>query len=159
MISARVIIEGDTLIPPDFEKGILEAVNKTLAATHKDFEATYATFNHKPTMHIERAKRKGDVIEGSEWTDDENYVRLNEGVPPHPVGRGGQYMSFYPNYTRKSGIRHVGSRPGGRSGVRQRAKGPWMHPGFEDAQFDIAIAEKNEMQFYVNIYNATKVLG
>lgn len=155
MISAKVTIEGDFLISPDFEKALLVAVDKTLDATDKDFQATVRTFRRKPTFHIERARRKGDTIEGSEWTDDPNYVRLNEGVRPHQVGRGGKWMSFRPVYTAKTSRGIVSSRSGGKSGTMQRARGPWMHPGFEGREFVTAITNRQVKGFYDAIDKAT----
>lgn len=156
MITATVAIQDDYLVSPDFEKEIIAAVDATLDLTHKDFEATTRTFRHKPTFHTERAKRKGDTIEGSVWTGDENYVRLNEGVSPHQVTTN-KWMSFRPVYTAKTSRGIISSRSGGKSGKLQRAKGPWKkpHPGFEGRQFDVAIYNKRIKDFYSNVEKAT----
>jgi len=143
MITAEVTISGE-VFSADIEKAIIQAVDETIALAHKDFKDTIKTFSARSQFDFEvkRAVRRGDTIEGGVGTDNLNYTRLNNGVPAHQVGKGGKYMSFRPVYTPKTSRGVISSRSGGTSGRRQRAKGPWTHPGFPARQFDMAIRNK-----------------
>lgn len=153
MITAELTIEGNAINFAQLESAIIQAVDETVALAHKDFKDTIKTFSSRSQFdfEVQRAVKRGDAIEGSVGTDNENYVRLNEGVPAHQVGVGGKWMSFRPVYTPKTSRGVISSQRGGKSGVRQRARGPWVNPGFPGRQFDMAIRNKRIKNFYQKV--------
>jgi hypothetical protein len=129
-------------------------VDRVNDSSHRDFEATCETFEHKPKWKVERAAERDGVISASTSTDDENYARLNDGTDDHLVGRSGQWMSFRPGYVSKTTPMVLGSNPGRYSGTRQRAKGPWTVRGIEAREFDKAVALDHEQILFNGIDKA-----
>lgn len=140
MATIKTTIEDRGLPINKIIEAAARAVNTTLDQVDKHFQDTCSTFNHKPTFHKEYANYSNNIVKATEWTDDENYVRLNYGTSNHAVGRGGQYMSFYPEYRRKTSPGRIKASTGGPLGKRQRAKGPWIVSGIEARKFDETIA-------------------
>jgi len=138
----------------ELEAKLIGVVDKINDSSLQDFEATVATFEHKPDFRQERARNDGGIIAASVSTDDENYARLNYGTDDHIVGAGGKFMSFYPGYIPKThpGVLHSG--PGRHTGDRQGARGPWVVRGIEAREFDKFIAQDHEDIFYEGVDKA-----
>ncbi len=140
MATVKTTIEDRGLPIDKIINAAINAANITLNQVDKYFQDTCSTFNHKPIFHKEQASYSNNVVKATEWTNDENYVRLNYGTSNHAVGRGGQYMSFYPEYRRKTSPGRIKASTGGPLGKRQRAKGPWIVSGIAARNFDETIA-------------------
>lgn len=141
MATVKAHIKSARLNLSALTAGVSRVMNEVLDQhVDKDFQLTFATFNHKPEMHKEYASTAGkNKVVATEWTADENYVRLNYGTPDHVVGAAGQYMSFQPTYYIKSRPGVINSTSGGHFGLRQRARGPWPVRGIEPRNFDETI--------------------
>ena len=103
---------------------------------------------------VQKAKKRDGVMDGSVSTDNENFVRLNNGTEDHIVGAGGKLMSFQPKYVRKTVPGVIGSRRGGGSGDRQIARGPWVVSGIKAGKWDETIRDRVAPKFYENVDKA-----
>jgi len=138
------------------EKAAIQAVNTTVDAVAVDFQSSVTHFVHKPTFNKERATIQGNAVVGSVWTNDENYIRLNNGTTAHQVGGAGQLMRFHGvrrrNYHKgimvyqpKSIAGSLPSRPGGDlTNYTAAARGPWMVRGIDARNYDLLIKQKND---------------
>ena len=128
-------------------KAAINAVNTTLDAVDKDYQRSFKDFDHKPTMHKERAKVSGNTVTAREWTDDENYVRMNYGTDAHVVAPHiGKVVRFHPDYRRKTRRGRIPSTPGG-YGPRvlyRTVKTPWVVSGIEAQRYDLMMAQNNQ---------------
>lgn len=164
MATITVTIPDELLnLSASLEKAAINAVNTTVRAVHADFESSVTHFVHKPAFHEELAKVQGDIVRGSVWTDDENYVRLSNGTTAHDVGAGrlmrflGYGRTLYGTkanpkmkgvrvYKPKSIPGQIRSVPGfpmpGTQPIVRR--GPWNVRGIEPRNYDQLIADKNQ---------------
>lgn len=135
------------------ESDLIVLVDDVNDETLKDFDATKATFSDHSQFDfdVQNAKRQGNSIVAGTETDNENYVRLDEGTNNHVVGRNRQLMSFRPNYRAKTSPRRLGSTSGGASGDRVVARGPWTVSGIEPREFAITISKNREKDLFKGI--------
>jgi hypothetical protein len=140
MITAEVSIQGELLDIPALEKAIISSMDAVLAETFKDFKATAATWSSRSRVDfkVEKATRKGNTIEGSVWTDNPNYCRVNFGTGPRPrTAKTARGMSFRYSYRAKTRPGHVGSGSSSRSGrwvagIRHVISGPITPRKFDE---------------------------
>lgn len=137
------------------EKGLLAAINTAVEESHVQFKVIISGFSseNKFDFVVQKAKKQDNVIEGSVFTNNENFVRLNNGTEDHVVGTGGKLMSFQPKYVRKTVPGVVGSRRGGGSGNRVVARGPWIVSGIKAGNWDEVIRNRVAPKFHDNVNN------
>ena len=154
MISVAMTIPKN-LFPdiPALVSDLTTVVNWANQDSLKDFNATIQAFSaaSKFKFQVSPATRREGRIAASVSTDNENYIRLNNGTEDHMVGRGGKMMSFYPGYIRKTQPGVLSSRSSRSFGKRQRAKGPWKVRGITAGEWDRFIVEDTAPTFYRKI--------
>jgi len=152
MIKITVTAPDDLFSLDEFVQTSIQAVNDTVDATLVDFNKSKATFSGKSQFQFEVVKATGvrdKRISGSVGTDNENYVRLNEGFTIPPVKN--KLMAFRSGYNAKTAPGVIDSKGGGPHGpriVRMSRRGPTRVPA---RQFDIAISDKNTPRFYKRV--------
>lgn len=141
----KVDPEGWGISEQQLEHVIVAAMEKFLDDVEKDFESTVKDFNTKPVFVKTPVTVSNKVASGSVSTTDENYCRLNYGVPLHDVGRVGQVLTPQP-YRAKTFPGVVQSFGGGREGVKSaRTWTPKWHRSYIDARhFDELIAAQHK---------------
>lgn len=144
MATVKTTVEDRGLPIDKLIEAVARAVNTTLDQVDKHFQDTCSTFNHKPTFHKEYANYSGstNMVTAKEWTDDENYVRLNYGTSPHDVNKplgSVVYMGY--GYRRKTQPGRIKASTGGYAGKHFRTKTANWHPSsFPARNFDETIA-------------------
>lgn len=152
MIKVTITAPDDVLDIKGFIKDSVQAVNDTVDDTLKDFNVSKKDFSDEHQFEFKVQKATGVVsgkIAGWVETDDENYVRLNEGFVIKAVS--GKRMAFRTGYVAKTARGVIPSRPGGAFGpkiVRVSRKGPTTVPG---RQFDLVIRNANITNFYKRV--------
>jgi len=141
------------LLLQECEKVVEEINNESLAALN-DTKKTFSSPSTQFDFRVQHATHRGKEIVASVSTDNENYIRLNQGTEDHIVGKGGKWMSFYPEYTPKTRPRVLTSFQGGPGGIRQRAKGPWLVSGIEPRKFTDAVSAIKANKFFRKIDQA-----
>jgi len=137
--------KGWVITPKQLEQLVVTAIEKTLDESEKDFESTVKDFDTKPTFVKTPVTISNQVASGEVYTTDENYCRLNYGVPPHPVGRTGKVLTPQP-YRAKSFPGVVESFSGGREGVKSARSWTlsWRHSYIDARHFDELIAARHK---------------
>jgi hypothetical protein len=150
MIKITVDAPEDILDTKSFIESSIKAVNDTVDDTLRDFNLTKAPFDHQFEFVVKKASKPvGGIISGSVGTDDENYVRLNNGFTIKGVS--GKLMSFQPTYVPKTFPNTIRSRSGGSVGpriVRMSRKGPTE---VQARNFDLVIAAKQRPVFFKRV--------
>ena len=170
MLKARITMPDFASLLPTREQVValgVATVNVVLDQVEKDYAATYRTFTHKPKFVKEKAKLVGSVVIGAEYTEDENYTRLNDGTRAHIVGQNRQLMAFHPRYQRKTVPGHIGSGrggplvgtgPRGAHGRKVVARGPWRVSGIEPGRFQEVVSWKAQRQLNTNAKKLAQLL-
>lgn len=128
-----------------FERRLTRSLDKIIDATEKDFKATIATWDEKPSVYVTHATKTGSTIGGSVWLDEPRYVGLNFGIPPHEiVARRAPALRFRhgSGFRPKTVKGFIGSGPGSNEGDWV-TKPSVSHPGVEGRRWDLAIAAKH----------------
>ena len=152
MIKVTLEAPDDILNLDQFIQTSIQAVNATVDDTLIDFNKSKATFSDKSQFQFEVVKADGVVngkISGWVGTDDENYVRLNDGFDIPPVSN--RRMAFRPGYNAKTAPGVIDAKSGGSFGpriVRMSRRGPTRVPA---RQFDLAIRNKNIPEFHKRV--------
>ena len=119
------LADGD--IRQEIERVLDQATRETLGK----FAATYATWNHKPKMEVDREPAARVV-----GTNDKIYEIVSEtGSRPHTIRpRNKRSLRFQTGYRAKTRKGILGSSSGGASGEVVHSK-VVNHPGFEAREF------------------------
>lgn len=115
-------------------------------AMKKDFEATTASWNHKPKFTVD-VSTKGQGPAVLVGTGDEIYGYVNDGTKPHDIyPKKAKMLRFQSGYTAKTSPGVIGSGGGGASGATLFR--PYVrHPGTKARKFDETIARKWQSLF------------
>jgi hypothetical protein len=140
---------------PLLVQGCERAVREANRRTKKILDDTKKDFSARSQFEFEQEQETTlRHTRASTWTDDENYIRLNQGTDDHIVGKRGQLMSFLPDYKPKTRPFTPRSRSGGGSGPRQAAHGPWRVRGIEPRGFIITAYSLVRGRFHKDIDQA-----
>jgi len=132
-----------------FVRGLVRAVDDTVAIVESNFKATTRTWKHQVRFKRRRATRRGDTIEGDVTTNDEIYGYVSGGTRRHFVRprrakalrfRGGKYGA-------KTRPRVLGSRKGGGRGAFVFSKGHWVK-GIKAREFPQEIAKRRQRNLH-----------
>lgn len=110
-------------------------------AMKRDFEATTATWKHKPVFTVD-VSTKGQGPAVLVGTSDQIYGYVNDGTKPHVIRpKRGRVLRFASGYTAKTSPGVIGSGAGGASGGAIFSR-QVNHPGTKARNFDEIIAKK-----------------
>ena len=139
MITVKMTAPEDAIFNiPAFLEYSQQAVDNANRKTKKILDDTKKDFSADSQFEFAQGRlMAGMGASASTWTDNENWIRLNQGTEGHIVGAGGKLMSFLPEYRAKTRPFTPRSRSGGGSGTRQFARGPWRVRGIEPRGFII----------------------
>jgi len=131
-----------------FRQRMVQAVQRTVDAAEKDFAETYKTFKRAPKF-VKEIKISANYISGSVTTDDENYVRLNNGTKgPYLIPKAGKgLLVFKAGYNAKTVPKTLIGRGGGAFGDTVFMFGQVTHPGIEPRHWDIVVKDKETPWF------------
>jgi len=155
MIKVTLEVPDDILSLDQFIQTSIQAVNATVDDTLVDFNKSKATFSSENQFQFEVVKADGVTggkIAGWVGTDNENYVRLNNGFDIPPVMN--KLMAFRTGYDAKTAPGVIDAKGGGPSGrmivrmSRGISRGPTHVPA---RQFDLAIRNKNITEFHKRV--------
>lgn len=161
MLKAKITMPDFASMLPTREQVIalgIATVNVILDQVEKDYAATYRTFTHRPKFVKEKARLVGTVVVGAEYTQDENYARLDQGTRDHIVGRNRQWMKFSPGYRQKTTPGYIGSSRGGPFGNKVVARGPWRVSGITPRRFQEVVSWKAQRQLGINARKIASLL-
>ena len=161
MLKAKITMPDFTSLLPSREQVIalgVATVNVVLDRVEQDYAATYATWDGKPKFIKERARLAGTSVIGSCYTQDPNYVRMNDGTSAHMVGRNRQWMAFSSGYRQKTTPHHIGSGRGGPFGNKVVARGPWKVRGIVPREFQEVVSRKAQRQLDINTKKLAQLL-
>jgi len=161
MLKAKITMPDFASLLPTREQVIalgIATVNVVLDQVEQDYAATYATWDGKPKFVKERARLAGTSVIGSCYTQDPNYVRMNEGTSAHMVGRNKQWMAFSSGYRQKTTPRYIGSRRGGPFGSKVVSRGPWRVRGIVPREFQEVVSWKAQRQLEINTKKLVSLL-
>ena len=147
-------IKPTTLRKDAFRLEFLSMMHKAEREMIKDFRLTAETWEHKPVFQSQISLIGGpSLLVG---TDDEIYGYVNNGTPSHVIQpKLASVLSFQTDFTPKTVPGVIGSKSGGKSGPRRRAKAV-QHPGFEARKFDDTIQKKWKPIFKDRSHEAMK---
>lgn len=129
------------------------AMNEILNAAQDLFDQSTATFDDKPSWTIRRYTKWHRRI----LTQDENYVRLNEGTSAHLISpRPGGVLKIPTWSSPKTRLGQLQSMAGGQSNEFVFTKLPVINPGFKGRKFDKLVAKKIKPIFRREIKKAIK---
>lgn len=133
---------------------LLNELKKVGREVVKDFQATTATWKHKPKFEQTISLKGGPSIQVG--TDDEIYRYVEEGTKPHDIyPRKAKVLRFKPGYSAKTSPGVIGSGPGGASG--KEILRPYVrHPGTKPRNFAKAIEKKWRRSFPDRMQKAMK---
>jgi hypothetical protein len=148
---SRVILPKKLISnPAAMARAITNTLNGTALAIKADFEVTTQTWGDKPTFTIETPNQ----FERTIGTDDENYIRLNDGTRAHVIWPHGKVLVFNTPFQSKTLPRSIASGPGHKGGNKVITRGPVRHPGTAAREWDKAIAQKWDRLFAQNMQRA-----
>ncbi len=142
---------------------LLNEMRKVATQIKKDFQATTATWDHKPKFEqIISLIPKGPELMVA--TDDEIYAYVDKGTglygPKHAKYRipkqGTGLLAFPSGYVAKTVPNVIGSKAGGSYGDTIVVKGPIWHPGIKPRNFDKLIQKKWDKPFKRSMEAAMK---
>lgn len=127
-----------------FRAGVQEAMRELGEEAVSEFEATVATWNHKPTFQAKRVNDfeiaigyDGRTVEGKIYTGVDLGVPAHEIVPKNPAG----VLLFKESYSAKTAPGVIGSFAGGSRGETVAAKRV-SHPGNKPRGFSAKIMQR-----------------
>lgn len=121
----------------------------------RDFEATTATWKHKPVFEM-NVSTKGQGPAVLVGTDDEIYGYVNDGTKPHDIYPvNAKMLRFQSGYAAKTSPGVIGSGGGGASGSMVFSRHV-RHPGTKARKFDEIIAKKWQPKFKREMEDAMK---
>lgn len=126
----------------DIQQELNKVLDQAARETQLKFAATFATWNHKPAMEVDREPTARVV-----GTNDEIYELVSEkGSKAHMVRpRNKKALRFQETYRAKSKKGVLGSSTGGASGAVRFSKGH-MVKGFEAREFVKTIQEQMDVR-------------
>lgn len=121
----------------------LNTLERDAEGIKADFEATTATWKHKPEFVIKfQPWPTAGAISAVVYTDDEIYGYVDRGTKPHPIAaKYAPYLRFQVGYHAKTTPNTIGSHGGGKFGPWRMPK-EVQHPGTEARNFSQIIQEK-----------------
>lgn len=100
-------------------QGCEAAVRETNRETKKILDDTKKDFSSDSQFEFKQEQQTTlKETRASTWTDNENWIRLNDGFTIRPVA--GKFMAFRADYRPKTRPASLKSRPGGQTG-------PWVY--------------------------------
>jgi hypothetical protein len=137
--SAKVNIPHKLLDSGRLLRAVENALTDQAVEAQVQFETTTETWSeqNQPKFFISR-----DTLSRQVWTENANYIRLNEGTRPHKIiAKPGGVLAFPKSYRPKTRVRVIGSGKGFKS--RELVYTTEVnHPGTEARKWDGVIASK-----------------
>ncbi len=128
-------------LTPTVEELELE-LEKIARSIRRDFLATVATWDSRPSFLLSRTKTLGRTTSISVYTTDPRYLWVNTGTQGHWVqARGAKGLHFWTVYVPKTIVRWIGSRSSSRGGYERIAPQVW-HPGIAPRGFTEVLAAR-----------------
>lgn len=126
----------------DIQRELDKVLDQAVRETQTKFAPTFATWNHKPQMEVDREPAARVV-----GTNDKIYEIVSEtGSKPHVIRpRNKKSLRFQTGYRAKTRKGVLGSSTGGASGDVVFSKSV-NHPGFEAREFVKAIQEQMDVR-------------
>lgn len=151
---ARAQVKVEAIIPDRFEltKPITyEILNDTKSYARyirRELLKPTATWEHKPKFKIEKAGPRADgSVASAAYTEDVNYVRIDQGTEEHPIApKKSPYLALK-NVTPKTTPNSLEAVPGQTIAPPSVVYGEVMHSGIEARNFSETVREKAQDAF------------
>lgn len=152
MARARVKIEA--IVPDEFRLQdpirleILNATESYARYIRRQMKKPTITWTHKPTFKIQKAGPRADgSVSSAAYTEDENYVRIDQGTKPHSISpRNYPYLALK-NTTPKTTPNSLEARPGQTLSPPSKVYHTVEHPGITPRNFTEEVRNKAEKAY------------
>lgn len=133
-------IEPDPIDISELDRELSKAFTKLVDESEKLFRMSYHNWDNQPDWSTKQVK-------GSDWeveysTEDENYVRVDDGTPAHTIpAKGDGFLMFnYPNTPRTfPGRLHSGTPKRGNEFAKIKSV---ENPGIDPREFSLIVSEQ-----------------
>lgn len=149
------VLKPKTLQQKEMRLELLNGLRSAARAVQRDYEATVATWKHKPKFDLVIAlgKTKAEFLVG---TDDKIYGYVDEGTKPHIiVPKKAKVLRFSNVYRAKTSPGVIGSSDGGSSGEPVFVR-VVRHPGVRARKFSKTINDKHKKSFKDKMHEAMR---